>query len=63
MDKIAQRTTLRSVLLTKYNSSDKMKIMIWAGYVALVGERRCESKVLVRRFEGKRPLGKRKPRW
>jgi hypothetical protein len=41
MDNIAQGTTLRSVLLTKYYSGDQMKRMIWA------------SKVLVGRLEGK----------
>ena len=37
--------------------------MRWAGHVARVGERRCVYKVLVRRPEGKRPLGRPRRRW
>jgi hypothetical protein len=32
--------------------------MIWAGYVARMGEKRNASRLLVGKPEGKRPLGK-----
>ena len=35
----------------------------WAGYVARMGDRRRAYRVLVRRSEGKRPLGRPKRRW
>ena len=37
--------------------------MKWAGHVAHMGERRGVYKVLVRKPEGKRPLGKASFRW
>jgi hypothetical protein len=37
--------------------------MRWAEHVARVGERRCVFKVLVRKPEGKRPLGRLRRRW
>jgi hypothetical protein len=35
----------------------------WAGHVAYIGEKRDVYKVLVRKHEGKRPLGKPRRRW
>jgi hypothetical protein len=41
-----------------------MNFMIrWAGYVARMGEGRGVFRVLVRRPEGKRPLGRPRRRW
>jgi hypothetical protein len=37
--------------------------MRWAGHVARVGEERKLYKVLVRKSEGKRPLGRPRRRW
>ena len=37
--------------------------MRWAGCVARMGERRGEYRVLVRKREEKRPLGRPKRRW
>jgi len=37
--------------------------MRWAGHVACTGERRGACRVLVRKFEGKRPLGRHGHRW
>jgi len=37
--------------------------MRWAGHVACVGERRGVNSVLVKKPEGKRPLGRPRPRW
>jgi len=38
------------------------RIMRWVEHVARMGERRGASRVLVGRLEGKRPLGKTRPR-
>ena len=37
--------------------------MRWAGHVAPMGERRAVYRVLVRKPEGKRPLGSPRRRW
>jgi hypothetical protein len=37
--------------------------MRWAGYVAHTGERRGAYTVLVRKLDGKRPLGRPRRRW
>jgi len=37
--------------------------MSWAGHVARVGDGRGSYSVLVRRPEGKRPLGRHRSRW
>jgi len=37
--------------------------MRWAGHVAPMGERRGVYRVLVRKREGKRPLGRPRRRW
>jgi hypothetical protein len=47
----------RSLLHAKYFSGDKMKANEWAGHMACMGDRRGPYRVLVRRPEGKRPLG------
>jgi hypothetical protein len=41
----------------------KSRRMKWAGHVACMGEGRGFYRVLVRRPEGKRPLGRPKRRW
>jgi hypothetical protein len=41
----------------------KSRRMMWAGYVARMGEGRGVYRVLVGRPEGKRPLGRRRRRW
>ena len=37
--------------------------MRWAGHVARIGARRGSYRVLVRKTEGKRPLGRPRRRW
>jgi hypothetical protein len=37
--------------------------MRWAGHVARTGEERKVYKVLVRKYEGKRPLGRPRRMW
>jgi len=37
--------------------------MRWAGHVACMGERRGACRVLVRKREGNRPLGRLRLRW
>jgi len=37
--------------------------MRWAGHVALMWEKRGVYRVLVGKFEGKRPLGRTRHRW
>jgi hypothetical protein len=37
--------------------------MRWAGYVACMGERRGEYRILVGKLDKKRPLGIRRSRW
>ena len=37
--------------------------MRWAGHVARMGDRRSVFRVLVRKPEGKRPLGRPRRRW
>jgi len=37
--------------------------MAWAGHVARMGEERGVCSVLVGKPEGKRPLGRARPRW
>jgi hypothetical protein len=39
------------------------KKMRWAGHVARMGEKRNVYRLLVGKPEGKRPLGRPKPRW
>jgi hypothetical protein len=41
----------------------KSRIMRWAGHVASMGEGRGVYRVLVRKPEGKRPLGRPRLRW
>ena len=41
----------------------KSRRMRWAGHVACMGEERGVYRVLVRKPEGKRPLGRPKRRW
>jgi hypothetical protein len=41
----------------------KSRRMRWVGHVACMGEGRGVYKVLVERPEGKRPLGRPRPRW
>jgi hypothetical protein len=41
----------------------KSRRMRWAGHVAQMGEKRNVYKLLVRKAEGKRPLGRTRRRW
>jgi len=41
----------------------KSRRMRWAGHVARMGENRGACRVLVRKDEGKRPLGRPRCRW
>jgi hypothetical protein len=41
----------------------KSRRMIWAGHVARMGENRGVHRVWVGKPEGKKPLGRRIPRW
>jgi len=41
----------------------RLRRMRWAGHVARMGERRGVQRVLVRKPEGKRPLGRPMRRW
>ena len=41
----------------------KSRRMRWAGHVARMGEGRFVHRVLVGKTEGKRPLGRPRPRW
>ena len=48
----------RSVLPTKYYSSNQIESMIRTGHVARMGDSTGAYRVLVGKAEGKRPLGK-----
>jgi hypothetical protein len=39
------------------------RIIIWVGHVACMGERRDVYRVLMRKLDGKRPLGRPKHTW
>jgi hypothetical protein len=41
----------------------KPRMMRWAGHVARMGEKRNACRLLVGKSEGKRPLGRPRPRW
>jgi hypothetical protein len=41
----------------------KSKIMRWAGHVARMGEMRNAYRVLARKSEGRKPLGRPRHRW
>jgi hypothetical protein len=41
----------------------KTRRIIWVGHVARMGERRGVYRVLVRKPDGKRPLGRPRHRW
>jgi hypothetical protein len=41
----------------------KSRRMRWAGHVARRGEKRNACRILVGKPEGKRPLGRSRPRW
>jgi hypothetical protein len=41
----------------------KSRRMRWAGHVARMGEKRNSCRLLVRKPEGKRPLGRPRGRW
>jgi hypothetical protein len=44
-------------------SINKTRMMIWAGHIARMGEKRNSYMVLVGNREGKRPLGRLRRRW
>jgi hypothetical protein len=46
-----------------YTPSIKSRRMRWAGHVARMGEKRDAYRILVGRFEGRRPLGRPRRRW
>jgi hypothetical protein len=41
----------------------KSRRLRWAGYVARMGERRGAYRILVGKFEGRRPFGRLRRRW
>jgi hypothetical protein len=41
----------------------KSRRMRWAGYVALIGEKRTAYRILVGKSEEKRPLGRSRCKW
>ena len=41
----------------------KSRRMRWAGHIVSMGERRVVYRVLIRKPEGKRPLGRPRRRW
>jgi hypothetical protein len=41
----------------------KSRRMRWAGYVVRIGEKSNAYRILVRKSQGKRPLGRPKRRW
>jgi hypothetical protein len=45
------------------NTMIKSRGMRWAGHVARMGQRRNVYRLLVRKPEGKRPLGRPRRRW
>ena len=51
------------MLLIKYYSIDKTRILRWARHVARVGESGVTYSILVGRPEGRRPLGKPVHKW
>lgn len=57
-----ERRRLRNEELNDLHSQNIIRViskkMIWAGHIALMGERRVSNSVLVRKPEGKRLLGK-----
>jgi hypothetical protein len=62
------RKLLNEVLHNLYSSSNiirmiKSRRIRWAGHVARIGEKRNAYKILVRKPEGKRPLGRPRRRW
>jgi hypothetical protein len=51
------------VLHAKYYLGYEIKKMRWAGHVALMSEMRGAYDILVKKTEGRRPLGRPRPRW
>jgi hypothetical protein len=45
------------------NRTIKSRTMRWAGHLARMGEKRNAFRILVRKPEGKRPLGRQRRRW
>jgi hypothetical protein len=41
----------------------KLRQVIWAGHIAHIGERRAAYRILVRRPEGRKSLGRPRHRW
>jgi hypothetical protein len=41
----------------------KSRRMKWAGHLARIGDKRNEYRILVRKLEGSRPLGRPRRRW
>ena len=62
----ASRTSQSAAILRLCGSKTRVNLDLphkWAGHVALMGERRGLSRVLVGKPEGKRPLGRPRRRW
>jgi hypothetical protein len=62
------RRVHNEVLNDLYSSSDiiwviKMRRMSWAGHVARIGESKDAYRILIRRPEGRRPLGQSRHSW
>ena len=58
-----QNEELRDLYLPNIVRVVKSRRMRWAGHVACMGEGRGVHNVLVRKPEGKRPLGRPRRRW
>jgi len=63
MEKTTSLRALLSLRLTKYNLSSQIEHVRWEGNVARMGDRRDVCRALVRKPEGKRPLGRPRRRW
>jgi len=62
---IVKRLITQQVKITTRNFKSLYKIIImrWAGHVARMGEEKGVYRVLVGKPEGRRPLGRPRPRW
>ena len=58
-----QQGAVRSVLLAKYLSGDKIKKNEMARHVACMGDRKGAYKIMVGKPEGRKPLARPRHRW
>ena len=56
-------TTTMMTMMTMMTTMTMMMTMRWAGHEARMGDRRGVLRDLVGKREGKRPLGRPRPRW